>query len=104
MDVQHHRQADHLWRTIEIAKRIWHPQTLRGVAGRLKLICFDTTGRACNITWDGREIAASDYQVLVRFRTARPRRKIFDVLRIAVGSDRIGLAGACRVKTLVKRA
>ncbi len=37
-DVNHHREADHLGRTVEISKGIMHRRTLRIVSARLKPI------------------------------------------------------------------
>ena len=41
-DIHHHRQADDLGRTIEIAEWISHPTTLRTDPAPLKPICSDT--------------------------------------------------------------
>ena len=49
-DLQHHREADHLGRRVEIAKRITHRRRLRNATPRLKPIYSDnanhTTGTA----------------------------------------------------------
>ena len=44
-DIHHHRQADDLGRTIEIAEWISHPTTLRTDPAPLKPICSDTAAR-----------------------------------------------------------
>ena len=40
-DVQHHSEADHLGRTVEITKGILHPRRLRDLPRRLKSIYSD---------------------------------------------------------------
>ena len=40
-DVHHHREADHLGRTVEITEGILHPRRLRNTIPRLKPICSD---------------------------------------------------------------
>jgi len=44
-DIHHHRQADDLARTVEIAERIFHPTKLRTTLLRIKPVCFDTACR-----------------------------------------------------------
>ena len=41
-DVHHHREADHLGRTVEITEGIFHPQRLRAKPAGLNPICSDT--------------------------------------------------------------
>ena len=40
-EVHHHREADDLGRTVEIAERIFHPLTLRAVLLRINMSYFD---------------------------------------------------------------
>ena len=40
-NIHHHRQADHLRRTVEATERISHPATLSGGVSRLKTDCSD---------------------------------------------------------------
>jgi hypothetical protein len=40
-DVHHHREADHLGRTVEITEGIAHRRRLRNAPPRLKTICSD---------------------------------------------------------------
>ena len=44
-DIHHHRQTDDLGRSLEVADRIAHPETLRSRAGRLKRFSFDCTAK-----------------------------------------------------------
>ncbi len=45
-DVHHHREANHLGRTVEITEWIFHPQRLRAKPAGLNPICSDTAGLA----------------------------------------------------------
>ena len=40
-DIQHHREADHFGRTVEITERILHHRRLRGLTFQLKPISSD---------------------------------------------------------------
>jgi hypothetical protein len=46
-DLHHHREADHLRRTVEITEGIAHRRRLRNVPPRLKLICSDNAHNVC---------------------------------------------------------
>ena len=43
-DVEHHREADHLRRAVEITEWILHPPRLRTGQTRIKRSCFGTAG------------------------------------------------------------
>ncbi len=44
-DIHHHREADDLGRTVEIAEGIFHPQTLRTALAQRKPICSDNAAQ-----------------------------------------------------------
>ncbi len=51
-DVHHHREADHLGRPVEIAKRVTHRRRLRNAPPRLKPIYSDNAFTATMTTTD----------------------------------------------------
>lgn len=58
MDVRHHREAEHVGRTVEIAKRITHRRRLPNASPRLKPMCPDNASPQSPGHYRNEEISA----------------------------------------------